>query len=180
MTTTKTLLALPAILAAALLTPAMPATAAGADEPEGPVYIPAGYACPDFNVGYTWTGGGKIHYKELLTKDGSLRGSVMSSPGATEFTYINYGPDPENPVPGKTFTATSAGSRVTTDYEDNGVTITMSGRNNWLTLNGPDIPGGVSTTLHTGHATFAFDFTTGAVNLVRSQGQEIDLCAELR
>lgn len=180
MTATKALLALPTILAATLLTPAMPAAAAGPDQPEGPAYIPAGFACPDFNVGYTWTGGGNIHYKELFNKDGSVRGTVVSSLGTTEFTYINYGPDPSNPVPGKTFTATSAGSKVTTEFEEDAFTVTMTGRNNWLTLNGPDIPGGVSTTLHTGRVTFAFDLTTGAVNLVGSPGQEIDLCAELR
>jgi hypothetical protein len=180
MTSTKTAFALPALLAAALLAPAMPASAAGTDQPEGPVYIPAGYACPDFNVGYTWTGGGKIHFKELVNKDGSVRGTVMSSPGVTEFTYINYGRDPENPVAGKTFTAPTAGSRVTTEFQDDGATVTMTGRNNWFTLNGPDIPGGVSTTLYTGRVTHAFDFTTGAVTLVESRGTEIDLCAELR
>ena len=180
MTSTKTALALPALLAAALLAPAMPASAAGSDHPEGPAYIPVGYACPDFNVGYTWTGGEKVHYRLLYNNDGTLSGSVMSSPGVTEFTYINYGPDPDNPVPGKTFTVSTAGSRTLTEFQDDGVTITMTGRNNWLTLNGPDIPGGVSTTLHTGRVTHAFDFATGTHNMVSSQGKEIDLCAALR
>jgi hypothetical protein len=179
MINTKALLALPTILVAALLAPAVPASAAGSEEPPGPAYIPVGYACPDFNVGYTWTGGQHVRFRELLNKDGSVRGMVTSSSGA-EMTYINYGPDPLHPVAGKTFTAKTAGSRVTTEFDEKKFTITMTGRNNWLTLNGPDIPGGVSTTLHTGRVIFTIDAMTGAMTRTSSGGQEIDLCAELR
>lgn len=53
--------------------------------------------------------------------------NVVSSLGTTEFTYINYGPDRSNPMPGKTVTATSAGSRVTMEFEDEVFTVTMTG-----------------------------------------------------
>lgn len=173
----STLLALPAVLAAALIAPAMPASAAGPEVPELPSYIPVGYACPDFNLGFTWSGG-KAWSRAFFDQDGFVTRTMAHTTG-TEVTYINYGSDPLNPVAGKTFTFRMSGSGVHTEGGPEGQTITLTG-DNYLTLMGPDVPDGVSTTLHTGRVVFTFDNTTGALELVSSSGKEIDLCAQLR
>ncbi|MBT2512226.1 hypothetical protein [Arthrobacter sp. ISL-30] len=56
----------------------------------------------------------------------------------------------------------------------------MTGQNNWLTLRGPEVPEGMSTTLHTGKVVFTVDFTRGGVTVVSAPGTKVDLCAELR
>jgi hypothetical protein len=178
MTIKNTLLALPVVLAAALLAPALPASASGPDAPEGPVYVPVGYACPDFNLGSTWTGGEKAWSKEFLDKDGFVD-RIMAHSSGSVVTYINYGSDPLNPVAGKTYTVKMSGSNVRTDYSEGMPTITLTG-DNYLSQSGPDVPGGVSTTLHTGRVVFTFDDTTGALEVLSSSGQELDLCAALR
>jgi hypothetical protein len=93
----STLLALPAVLTAALLVPSLPASASGPEGPEAPSYIPVGYACPDFNLGVTWTGGDKGWSREFTDKDGFVA-RIMSHSSDSMVTYINYGSDPLNPV----------------------------------------------------------------------------------
>ncbi|MGX9902024.1 hypothetical protein ACW0JT_23375 [Arthrobacter sp. SA17] len=177
MKSNNTLLALPAVLAAALFVPALPASASGPEVPELPSYIPVGYACPDFNLGFSWSGG-KAWSRAFFDQDGFPTRTMAHSTG-TEVTYINYGSDPLNPVAGKTFTFRMSGSGVHTEGTSEGQTITLTG-DNYLTLMGPDVPDGVSTTLHTGRVVFTFDSTTGALELVSSAGKELDLCAQLR
>jgi hypothetical protein len=178
MKTKSTLLALPTVLAAALLVPALPASASGPDVPEAPSYIPVGYACPDFNLGFTWTGGEKGWSEEFLDKDGFVK-RIMAHSSGSVVTYINYGSDPLNPVAGKTYTVKISGSGVRTDFGEGTQTITLTG-DNYLSLSGPDIPGGVSSTLHTGRVVFTIENTTGALEVVSSSGRELDLCAALR
>lgn len=174
----STLLALPAVLGAALLVPSLPASASGPDVPEAPSYIPVGYACPDFNLGFTWTGGDKGWSREFTDKDGFVT-RIMSHSSDSMVTYINYGSDPLNPVAGKTYTAKMTGSGVRTDFGEGTQRITLTG-DNYLSLSGPDTPGGVSSTLHTGRVVFTFDNTTGALEVVSSSGRVLDLCAAVR
>lgn len=177
MKSNNTLLALPAVLAAALLVPALPASASGPEVPEAPSYIPVGYACPDFNLGFTWEGG-KAWSRAFTDKDGFVTRTMSHSSG-TVVTFINYGTDPLNPVAGKTFTFKMSGSGVHTEATPEGQTITLTG-DNYLTQMGTDVPDGVSTTLHTGRVVFTVENTTGALEVVSSSGRELDLCAQLR
>lgn len=178
MKSNPSLLVLPAALVASLLATAGPVSADGNDETNPPAYIPVGYACPDFNVGYTWTGAERVHHRTILDKDGNVVGSVGHT-SSSVVTFINYGTDPWNPVAGKTYTARVAGSTYRADYGSGTETITMTGQNNWLTLRGPEVPEGVSTTLHTGKVVFTVDYTTG-VTVESAPGPKVDLCAELR
>ncbi|MBT2551477.1 hypothetical protein [Arthrobacter sp. ISL-5] len=161
-----------------MLVPSLPASASGPDVPEAPSYIPVGYACPDFNLGFTWTGGDRAWSRAFTDNDGFVT-RIMSTSSDSMVTYINYGSDPLNPVAGKTYTAKMTGSGVRTDFGAGTQTITLTG-DNYLSRSGPDIPGGVSSTLHTGRVVFIFDNTTGALEVVSGSGRELDLCAALR
>ena len=166
-----------------LLAPAVmfAAFAMGATQPafaQGDTFIvPAGFACPDFNLGIGGTGG-KLHTEVFRDKDGNLVRSITAGKGV-DLTYTNYGPDPDAPVAGESVTIKTAGSVTSTAYNPDGsFTVTATGHNG-LILFPTDVPAGPTTTQYIGRIVYTVDTASGVFTLLKTSGQERDICAEL-
>jgi hypothetical protein len=160
-----------AILAALTLTAAESAVA---DEP---LILPAGLACPDFNLGIS-SSGGNLHTKEFLDRDGNVVRIITAGKGVL-LTYTNYGPDPANPVAGTSVTIRTDGSVSNTTVNPDGTqTVTATGHNG-LVLFPTDIPAGPTTTQYIGRIVYTIDPTTGVFTLLSTSGSQRDICAEL-
>ena len=158
-----------AILAALTLTAAESAVA---DEP---LILPAGLACPDFNLGIS-SSGGNLHTKEFLDRDGNVVRIITAGKGVL-LTYTNYGPDPANPVAGTSVTIRTDGSVSNTTITDGTQTVTATGHNG-LVLFSTDIPAGPTTTQYIGRIVYTID-PNGVFTLLSTSGSQRDICAEL-
>jgi hypothetical protein len=163
----------PAIMFAACTVAAIqPATAQGPD-----FIVPAGLACPDFNLGVSAVGG-NLHTKEFRDKDGNLVRIITAGKGV-DLTYSNQGPDPDNPVAGESVTIKTAGSVTNTVPNPDGtLTVTATGHNG-LILFPSDVPAGPTTTQYIGRIVYNVDPVTGVFTLLSTSGQQRDICAEL-
>lgn len=160
------------ILAAALmLTAAQPAFA---DEP---LILPAGLACPDFNLGVS-SSGGNLHTQEFRDRDGNLVRIITAGKGVL-LTYTNYGPDPANPVAGTSVTIRTDGSVFNTTYNPDGTQTVSATGHNGLIMFPTDIPAGPTTTQYIGRIVYTVDPETGVFTLVSTAGSQRDICAEL-
>jgi hypothetical protein len=165
-------LALAVGLAAVALTTTQPAFAQDPD-----LILPVGQGCPDFNLGLLATGGNLVT-REFHDAAGKLVRTITAGKGV-DLTYTNFGPDPDNPVPGESVTVKTAGSVSKTVFNADGTqTVTGTGHNG-LILFPTDIPAGPTTTHYIGRIVFNIDPATGVFTLVSTTGQERDICAEL-
>jgi hypothetical protein len=139
--------------------------------------IPKGLACPDFNVGLATTGGPVVE-KTFNYKDGSVR--FLSVGKGVVVTWTNYGPDPANPVAGKSVAIKTSGSVTSTKISPDGTqaTVTATGHNG-LVLFPSDLPAGPTTTQYIGRIVYTVDLPTGTFTLLSTSGSERDICAEL-
>jgi hypothetical protein len=161
-----------AILAALILTAAQPVVA---DDP--PLILPAGLACPDFNLGISGTGG-NLHTKEFEDREGNLVRIITAGKGVL-LTYTNYGPDPDNPVAGASVTIRTDGSVTKTTFNPDGTQTVSATGHNGLVLFPTDIPEGPTTTQYIGRIVYNVDPATGIFTLVSTSGSQRDICAEL-
>jgi hypothetical protein len=160
-----------ATLAALILTAAPPAFA---DEP---FILPAGLGCPEFNLGIASTGG-NLHSNEFTDRNGNVVRSLMAGHGVV-LTYTNYGPDPKNPVAGKSVTIRTDGSVTQTRVNPDGThTVTATGHNG-LIMFPTDVPAGPTTTHYIGRLVYNIDPATGVFTFLSSSGSRRDICAEL-
>jgi hypothetical protein len=158
-------------VAAALVAPAQPATA------DDLILLPAGLGCPDFILGISSTGG-NLHVKEFTDADGNLVRNITAGKGVL-LTYTNYGTKKNKPVAGKSVTIRTDGSVSQTVTNPDGTqTVTATGHNG-LILFPSDVPAGPTTTQYIGQIEYTIDPSTGVFTLVRTSGQERDICAEL-
>jgi hypothetical protein len=161
----------PAFMVAAFaLTATPPASAAE-------FFLPKGLGCADFNLKITTTGG-NLHTKEWLDESGNVVRSITAGKGV-DLTYTNFGPDPDNPVAGKSVTIKTAGSVTKTVRNPDGtLTVRYSGHNG-LVLFPSDVPAGPTTTQYVGTVVANIDPATGVFTLISTAGQQRDICAEL-
>jgi hypothetical protein len=165
-----------------LLAPAVmfAAVAVGVTQPafaQGPLIIPAGVACPDFNLGIEATGG-KLRVLEFTDKNGDPVRKITAGKGV-DLTYTNYGPDPDNPVAGESVTIKTAGSVENIVYNPDGTETHTATGHNGLILFPSDVPAGPTTTQYIGQIVYNVDPATGVFTLLSTSGQERDICAEL-
>jgi len=159
-------------LAAAALAPAQPALAADANR----IFLPVGWACPDFNLEFSWTGT-ITHTKEFYDKNGNLV-RLLSAGKGTVNTFTNYGTKPKKPVAGESITIRTDGSVTETVYNPDGTqTVTATGHNG-LIMFPNDVPAGPSTIQYTGKIVYTIG-TDGVFTLVSTSGPFIDVCAAL-
>jgi hypothetical protein len=159
------------LVAAFALTATPPASAAE------PLIVPAGQGCADFNLGLAGVGG-KLHTKEWLDENGNVVRSITAGKGV-DLTYTNFGPDPDNPVAGKSVTIKTAGSVTKTVTNPDGTqTVTATGHNG-LVLFPSDVPAGPTATQYIGRIMYNIDPATGVFTLLSTAGQHRDICAEL-
>jgi hypothetical protein len=172
MFTKTTRLLAPAIMFAACTVAAIqPATA------QQPLILPVGLACPDFNLGLSSVGG-NLHTKEFKDENGNVVRTIVAGKGV-DLTYTNFGPDPEAPVAGEFVTVKTAGSVTNTVTNPDGtLTVTATGHNG-LVLFPSDVPAGPTTTQYIGRIVYTVDPATGVFTLLRTSGQQRDICAEL-
>jgi len=170
-------LILTAALPALMLTAASPAMAQSPCDPLAGC-VPAGLGCPDFNLGLAGTGG-NLHYKEFRHKNGNLVRTLSAGKGVL-LTYTNYGPDPDNPVAGKSISIRTDGSVTSTRFNPDGTyTVTATGHNG-LIMFPSDVPAGPTATQYTGRFVYTVDPNTGVFTLdPRTSGTQRDICAEL-
>jgi len=160
-----------AILLAAFIAPAQPATA------DDSVFVPKGQGCADFNLVLSSTGG-NLHTKDFYDANGNLVRSITAGKGVL-LTYTNYGSDPANPVAGKSITFRTDGSVTQTRVNADGtLTVTATGHNG-LVLFPTDVPAGPTATQYIGRIVFNIDPVTGVFTLVSTSGQAVDVCAAL-
>jgi hypothetical protein len=163
-------LTLVALLATLTLTAAQPASA-------DPFILPAGQACPNFNLGLESTGG-NLHTKEFYDKNGNLVRFLSAGKGVV-LTWTNYGPDPDNPVAGASVKIRTDGSVMSTRTNpDRTLTVTATGHNG-LILFPTDVPAGPTTTQYIGRIVYTIDPSTGVFTLLSTSGTARDICAEL-
>lgn len=171
---TKRALVPMALLGAALFIGTSPVSAV---EEEPDVLLPAGLACPDFNLGLSATGSDPL-VREFTDKQGNVVRTI-SVGNDVVLTYTNYGTDLDNPVAGESITFKTAGSvtQITTN-EDGTVTFTGTGHNG-LILFPTDVPAGPTATQYIGRIVFNVDPATGVFTLVSTSGRQVDICAAL-
>jgi WD40 repeat protein len=155
-------LLLPALLAAALLSPMSPAVAASTE-------LPAGLGC-DFALRIDSTGG-KLHEKTFTDKDGDPVRFLSAGKGVV-LTYTNIDS-------GESVTIRTDGSVTSIRFNADGTQTWTTTGHNGLILFPSDVPAGPTTTQYVGKVVFNVDPTTGIFTLVSTKGQARDICAEL-
>jgi len=168
-----TLTALIAGAASALTLLSAPLALAG-DEP---IFLPIGQGCADFNLQLSSTGG-NLHTKTFLDKNGDpVR--VLTAGKGVNLTYTNFGPDPEDPVAGKSVTIKTAGSVTSIRTNPDGTSTYTSTGHNGLVLFPTDVPAGPTTTQYIGRLVFDVAPDTGVFTLISTAGQARNICSEL-
>jgi hypothetical protein len=162
---------------AAALSAALMFTAAHSALADEPLILPAGLACEDFNLGISGTGG-NLHTEEFHDREGNLVRIITAGKGVL-LTYINYGPDPDNPVAGASVTIRTDGSVTKTTFNPDGTQTVSATGHNGLVLFPTDIPEGPTTTQYIGRIVYNVDPATGIFTLVSTSGSQRDICAEL-
>jgi hypothetical protein len=164
-------LVLAVVLAAVALTATQPAFA------QGPLILPVGVGCPEFNLGIEATDG-RLVEREFRDAEGTVVRTITAGKGV-DLTWTNYGTDASNPVAGESVSVKTAGSVTNTVTNSNNTqTVTGTGHNG-LILFPTDIPAGPTTTQYIGRLVYNIDLVTGVFTLVSTTGRERDICAEL-
>jgi hypothetical protein len=161
-----------AILAALTLTAAQATVAKGPPEPvepPEPILLPAGIACPDFNLQVSWSGG-NVHTKRFVDRGGNPLRIITAGKGFL-LTYTNL--DTGNSVTIRTDGSVSK----TTINPDGTQTVSATGHNG-LILFPSDIPAGPTTTHYIGRIVYTID-EDFVFALVSTSGSQRDICAEL-
>jgi hypothetical protein len=159
-----------AVLTALMLTTAQPASA-------DVLILPAGTACPGFNLGLESTGG-NLHTQEFKDKNGNVVRILTAGKGVV-LTWTNYGTDPDHPVAGTSVTIRTDGSVTSTRTNpDRTLTVTATGHNG-LILFPTDVPAGPTTTQYIGRIVYTIDPGSGVFTLLSTSGSARNICAEL-
>jgi len=165
--------AIAAVVSAALMFTAAQATAAnGPPQPvEPPAFVlPAGVACPDFDLQLS-SSGGNVHTKDFVDRNGNLVRTIQAGKGFL-LTYTNLDT-------GASVTIRTDGSVMNTTVNPDGTqTVSLTGHNG-LILFPSDIPAGPTTTQYIGRVVYNVDPVTGIFTLVSTSGSQRDICAEL-
>jgi len=170
--------AIAAISAALMLTAAQATAANGPPEPVDPqdFFFPVGFACPDFNLQLSQSGG-NVHTKDCVDRNGNLVRIITAGKGFL-LTYTNAGRDPANPVAGASVTIRTDGSVSNTTYNPDGTQTVSSTGHNGLILFPTDSPAGPTTTQYIGRIVYTID-QSGVFTLLSTSGRQRDICAEL-
>ncbi|QDG87566.1 hypothetical protein [Pseudarthrobacter sp. NIBRBAC000502770] len=164
----------PATLAAAAIV--IPVPAATADVPPDVILDP-GLGCPGFALGLSRSDGNLV-VKKFFDKNGNQVRLLEAGKGTLN-TYTNYGPDPVNPVAGKSISVRTDGSVTSTEFNPDGtITVTATGHNG-LIMFPTDVPAGPTTTQYTGKIVYTID-TMGTFKLVSTTGRALDVCDALK
>lgn len=149
------------LVSAAMVAAAQPASAAVPD-------IPAGQAC-EFSV--RLEGGGFPPERRVFTdRNGNAVRIMAGKSGALTWTNVTTG---------KSVTFASRGTRLKeTTISETSQLLEFSGHVG-LALFPTDIPAGPSTTQISGRLVLRFDPTTGFTEVLKKEGQQIDVCAAL-
>jgi hypothetical protein len=146
----------------------MPSTASA--DPDFVVDLPAGQACPSFDLRVEITGNPNRVYREFHDKSGNLVRVLGAGKGNT-LTFINLGT-------GATLSPRPNGSVEHTTFDANGMQTTTITGHNVLILFPSDVPAGPSTKMYVGRVVFTVD--TSSVFTVQSvSGKSMDICAAL-
>ncbi len=176
-TSIRASLASSAMVAVFLLSGTLPAAATHKPPLTPPIFLPVGSACPDFNVELDWTGG-NLHEKEWLDANGEVVRSITAGKGVL-LTYTNYGPDPDEPVQGKSVTLKTGGAVVRMEVAPDGTEIYTATGHSGLVMFPSDVPAGPSITQYNGRVVYEVDPKTGVFTLISATGRSRNICAEL-
>lgn len=153
-----------ALLAACLLTPVPPASAA-------PIILDAGQACA-FPLSLSGSDG-RVRVKEFTDKKTGKVARILQVATGVTLTYTNLTPG------GKSVSIKTSGSVWhIVNNPDGTQTWTMTGHNG-LVLFPTDIPAGPTTTQYDGRVVFKFNPVDGFTILISTSGKARDICAEL-
>ena len=140
-----------AILAALTFTAAQSTVANGPPrpvQPPDPISLPAGLACPDFDLHVSWSGG-NVHTKDFRDRNGNIVRTITAGKGFL-LTYTNL--DTGNSV-----TIRTDGSVSKTTYNPDGTQTVSATGHNGLIMFPTDIPAGPTTTHYIGRIVYTID-----------------------
>jgi hypothetical protein len=142
--------------------------ATAAEPPDQVIDLPAGLACPDFDLRVEIRGIQVI--KEFTDKNGNVVRTLSAGKGSA-LVFINL-------ATGATFSLKANGSAThTTLHPDGSSTVALTGHN-VLVLFPTDVPAGPSTTLHEGRVVYTVD-TNEVFTVQQVSGKTTDICAAL-
>jgi autotransporter passenger strand-loop-strand repeat protein len=131
--------------------------------------LPAGLACPAFDLRVEGTGDKRI-MREFTDRNGNVVRLLAAGKGFTlKFTNLSTG---------SSLTLPSNGSVQRTTINSDGTQTVVSTGHNVVVFFPTDIPAGPSTTLYVGQIVFTID-TSGVFTLQSTSGTTTDLCALL-
>jgi hypothetical protein len=154
---------------AAALSAALIFTAAHSALADDQLVLPAGLACPDFDLEISGTGG-KLHTKEFLDREGNLVRIITAGKGVL-LTYTNLDA-------GTSVTIRTDGSVTQTRFNPDGTQTVSATGHNGLILFPTDFPPGPTTTQYIGRIVYTID-NDDVFRLVSTSGSQRDICAEL-
>ena len=143
--------------------------AAAADPPDAVIDLPAGTACPDFDLRIEIRGGNQV-VKEFTDKNGNVVRTLTAGKGSA-LSFMNLSS-------GATFSLKANGAVTNTRFNPDGSSTSSTTGHNVLILFPTDIPAGPSTTLHVGRVVFTVD-TNGVFTMQSVSGKTTDICAIL-
>ena len=158
--------ALAVVSALAVGTP-VPVAAAEADFS---IVLPAGLACPAFDLGVKGTGDKRI-MRSFTDRNGNPVRTLTAGKGFT-LTFTNRST-------GNSLTLPSSGSVQRTTINNDGTSTVVSTGHNVLIFFPTDIPAGPSTTLYVGQVVYTVVNASGVFTLQSTSGRTTDLCALL-
>lgn len=159
-----------ALAVASALAVGVPVPVAAA-EADFSIVLPAGLACPAFDLGVEGTGDKRI-MRSFTDRNGNPVRTLTAGKGFT-LTFTNLTPGSSNSL-----TLPSSGSVQRTTVNSDGTSTVVSTGHNVLIFFPTDIPAGPSTTLYVGQVVYTVD-ASGVFTLQSTSGRTTDLCALL-
>lgn len=138
--------------------------------PDFSLDLPAGLACPDFDLRVEITGGVQVN-KEFMDKSGNTVRTLSAGKGsALNFINLNTG---------AALLVKPNGSVSQSRYGADGTQTVQSTGHNVLILFPSDVPAGPSTKQYVGRITYTIDPSSGVFTLRSVSGKSTDICAAL-
>lgn len=139
------------------------------DQCPSEMYLPAGYACADFDLQIVIGCGGHGMEHQFTDKDGNLRSISAGTGTPLIFTNVSSG---------KNYSTASNGSVWRRTFNSDGSIDVVTTGHSVIILFPTDVPAGPSTTLYVGQVVYRDD-GYGNFTLVKTSGKSLDICAAL-
>ena len=140
-------------------------------DPVWSMTLPAGLACPDFDLLIEGYGDGP-QVNKLWTDENNNPVRMLTAGTGYELVYTNLDT-------GQTFWSRSNGAVTQETYNGDGTVSATSQGHILLILFPDDYPPGPSTTLNSGRIVYEYDLTTYVFTVHKITGKQTDLCAVL-